>query len=83
MYGNASLCLVDRVEFWQGLTHKNITVCNMVQGDICLKFHLISKNDNFECSLVVVYGAAQDDHKGEFLAELVRFCEHEILPLLV
>jgi hypothetical protein len=32
---------------------------------------------------MAVYGAAQDEHKAEFLAELVRLCENETLPLLV
>jgi hypothetical protein len=32
---------------------------------------------------VPVYGAAQDAHKDEFLAELVRTCEDETLPMLV
>jgi hypothetical protein len=32
---------------------------------------------------VAVYGAAQDEHKADFLAELVRICENEPLPLLV
>jgi exonuclease III len=30
-----------------------------------------------------VYGAAQDEHKADFLAEMVRICENETLPLLV
>jgi hypothetical protein len=30
-----------------------------------------------------MYGAAQDAQKGEFLAELVRMCEDDSLPLLV
>jgi hypothetical protein len=30
-----------------------------------------------------VYGAAQDRHKPSFLAELVRVCENETLPLMV
>ena len=33
--------------------------------------------------LVAVYGAAQEAQKGEFLAELVRICENETLPILV
>jgi hypothetical protein len=32
---------------------------------------------------VVVYGAAQEEHKPEFLAELVRICEDESFPMLV
>jgi hypothetical protein len=32
---------------------------------------------------VAVYGAAQDAQKPDFLAELVRTCENETLPILV
>jgi hypothetical protein len=45
--------------------------------DRCVKFHLAIKSDNFEWSMVSVYGAAQDAQKGEFLAELVRMCEND------
>jgi endonuclease/exonuclease/phosphatase family metal-dependent hydrolase len=33
--------------------------------------------------LVPVYGAAQDDKKPDFHAELVRTCDNETLPLLI
>jgi hypothetical protein len=42
-----------------------------------------SKHDNFKWVLVAVYGAAQDEQKPDFLAELVRMCEDEHLPLIV
>jgi hypothetical protein len=60
-----------------------INVKNIVAGDRCVKFHLSLKLDNFEWVFVTVYGAAQDAQKGEFLAELVRMCEDDTLPLLV
>jgi hypothetical protein len=44
---------------------------------------LKSKFEGFEWVLVPVYGAAQDSLKHEFLAELVRLCEGEPLPLLL
>jgi hypothetical protein len=52
-------------------------------GDFCVKLHIKCKRDGFEWVLVPVYGAAQNAHKPEFLAELVRTCEDEILPMLV
>jgi hypothetical protein len=52
-------------------------------GDFCVKLHIKCKRDGFEWILVPVYGAAQDAHKAEFLAELVRICEAETLPMLV
>jgi hypothetical protein len=66
-----------------GFNSQTLKVKNVVAGDRCVKFHLVTKSDNFEWSLVVVYGAAQDAQKGEFLAEFVRLCENEPLPLLV
>ena len=61
---------------------QTIDIKNVHPGERCVKFHLLSKCDNFEWSLVVVYGAAQDAQKGESLSELVRICENETLPLL-
>ena len=58
-------------------------VQNVVTGDFCVKFHLKSKSDGFMWIFVVAYGAAQDNLKPDFLAELVRICEHESLPMLV
>jgi hypothetical protein len=58
-------------------------VIEVTAGDFCVKLHIKCKSDCFEWILVPVYGAAQDLHKGEFLAELVRTCESETLPMLV
>jgi endonuclease/exonuclease/phosphatase family metal-dependent hydrolase len=52
-------------------------------GDYCIKLSITSKVDGFEWLLVPVYGAAQDKNKYEFLAELVRTCESETLPMLL
>ena len=58
-------------------------VNNVSHGDRCVKIKLRSKFHGFEWALISVYGAAQDDKKHEFLAELVRICDNESLPLLV
>ena len=42
-----------------------------------------SKADGFNWALVAVYGAAQPELKPEFLADLVRICGSEQLPILV
>jgi hypothetical protein len=39
-------------------------VKNVVAGDRCVKFYLVSKDDNFEWSLIVVYGAAHKNQGG-------------------
>ena len=41
------------------------------------------KLDGFHWLLVVVYGAAQAELKPDFLADLVRICGDESLPVLV
>jgi hypothetical protein len=46
-----------------GFNAQTFKVKNVVSGDRCVKFHLVTKSDNFEWSLVVVYGAAQDAQK--------------------
>jgi hypothetical protein len=66
-----------------GINVTNFTVQDVVAGDKCVKFYVTSKLDNFKWALVAVYGAAQDEHKADFLAELVRICENETLPILV
>jgi endonuclease/exonuclease/phosphatase family metal-dependent hydrolase len=52
-------------------------------GDFCVKMYVKTKLDGFEWILVGVYGAAQDAHKPDFLAELVRICESDNVPMLV
>jgi hypothetical protein len=43
----------------------------------------LQKKDNFKWALVVVCGAAQEELKPDFLAELVCICENEPLLMLV
>jgi hypothetical protein len=66
-----------------GINNQTIKVKNVMTGDRCVRFHVANKSDNFEWALVAVYGAAQDAQKADFLAELVRFCEDDSIPILV
>jgi hypothetical protein len=59
------------------------TVLDVVHGNFFLKFKLKNKSDNFEWTLITVYGAAQEDEKENFLQELVQACTVENLPLMV
>ena len=52
-------------------------------GDFAVKFRVRSKTDGFNWALVAVYGAAQPELKPDFLADLVRICGSEQLPILV
>ena len=66
-----------------GFNSAMLAVQTVVCGDFCVKVHLKSKDDGFLWALVVVYGAAQDDKKPEFLSELVLICDNETLPMVV
>ena len=52
-------------------------------GEFAVKFRVRTKADGFDWALVVVYGAAQPELKLDFLADLVRICGNEQLPVLV
>ena len=52
-------------------------------GEFAVKFRVRTKADGFDWALVAVYEAAQPELKPDFLADLVRVCGNEQLPLLV
>jgi exonuclease III len=60
-----------------------LQVKNVEHGEYIMKMQVRCKTDRFEWAFVLVYGAAQDEHKGKFLAEMVKMCESEPLPMLV
>ena len=66
-----------------GINVQMLRVTGVNNGERCVKIDLTSKSDGFEWSLVAVYGAAQDEFKHVFLAELVRICEQGTKPLLI
>jgi hypothetical protein len=70
-------------EILVGINIVTLAVQDVVTGDRCVKFYVTSKLDDYKWALVAVYGAAQDEHKADFLAEFVRICENKSLPILV
>ena len=66
-----------------GVRCDSLEVRSVVMGDFAVKFRVRSKADGFNWALVAVYGAAQPEFKPEFLADLVRICGPEQLPILV
>ena len=66
-----------------GVRCDSLEVRSVVMGDFAVKFRVRSKIDGFNWVLVAVYGAAQPELKPEFLADLVRICGSEQLPILV
>jgi hypothetical protein len=66
-----------------GVKCETLEVLNVVHGEFAVKFRVRSKIDGFRWALVAVYGTAQPELKPEFLADLVRICGDERLPILV
>jgi hypothetical protein len=54
-----------------GVNMEVFDIGSIDEGNFYVKFHLRNKNDGFRWVLVAVYGAAQDEFKESFLAELV------------
>ena len=60
-----------------------LEVLNVVFDEFAVKFRVRSKIDGFRWALVAVYGAAQPELNPDFLANLVRICGGERLPIMV
>jgi hypothetical protein len=67
-----------------GINQGSFELENVVDGEYHIKFVLKNKVDGFRWALLSVYGAAQEEHKENFLSELVRACTScGDLPFLV
>lgn len=66
-----------------GVNSTIFAVQRTLVGEFHVKFHLKYKCDNFCWVLMAVYGVAQPEHKDCFLAELVKACSMETLPIMV
>jgi exonuclease III len=53
------------------------------EGDFFIRFKLRHKEDDFKFNLISVYAPAQEDHKSNFLSEMVRVCSKKILPIII
>jgi exonuclease III len=53
------------------------------EGDFNVKFTLRCKSTDFKFVFYCIYGPAQSQNKGAFLAELANTCSKENLPFLV
>jgi len=53
------------------------------QGDYMLQLNLWDKINKVKWNLLVVYGAAHDENKMEFLSELTSFCSKSMEPMLI
>jgi hypothetical protein len=66
-----------------GINASTLQVNNVVQGNHCVNLNLKNKANGFEWALILVYGAAQEEHIHHFLAELAKIYEDETLPMIV
>jgi hypothetical protein len=53
------------------------------EGDFYVKFTLRYKSTDFKFVLYSIYGPAQSQNKGAFIAELANTCSKENLPFLI
>jgi hypothetical protein len=53
------------------------------KGDFILHINLWDKVQQIKWNLLLVYEAAQEEHKFEFLSELSRFCDSSFEPHLI
>jgi exonuclease III len=66
-----------------GINAETLMVKDVDYGDFLVRLNLKSKKDGFLWSFVTVYGAAQEEHKPDFLAELVRLCDTPGIPMII
>jgi hypothetical protein len=66
-----------------GVRSDTMEVLASSDGEYHIKLIIRNKADDFIWSLVVVYGAAQDNFKAEFLHELVNLAKDNPHPILI
>jgi hypothetical protein len=57
-----------------GINQGSFELENVVDGEYHIKFVLKNKVDGFRWALLSIYGAAQEEHKENFLSELGLAC---------
>jgi hypothetical protein len=66
-----------------GVRTATMEVLSCSEGEFHIKLHIRNKVDNFTWSLVVVYGAAQEEFKAAFLRELVNLAKDNPYPIII
>jgi hypothetical protein len=66
-----------------GVRADTMEVLDRSGGDYHIKLHIRNRADNFKCSLVTVYGAAQDEFMADFLCEMVNLAKGKPHPILI
>jgi hypothetical protein len=66
-----------------GINLAKYDVGSFKQGDFMIQMNLWDKVNKVKWNLLVVYGAAQEEHKFEFLSKLARFYDANSDPILI
>jgi hypothetical protein len=66
-----------------GFRYSRFDVCETVINRFFIKVTLMDMKIQKKWCLVIVYGAAQEEDKEDFLTELGNICRDQRLPLLV
>ena len=66
-----------------GIRSETLDVSGFKSGKFMMQFVLWDKIKKCNWALIVVYGAAQEEHKEEFLAELAAFFHGCLMPYIV
>jgi hypothetical protein len=66
-----------------GIRNEWYDVKSFKQGEFMLQMNLWDKLNKVKWNLLVVYGAAQDENKTDFLAELSSLCSTNTKPILI
>jgi hypothetical protein len=66
-----------------GVRDDTMEILASSDGEFHIKLHIRNKAANFIWSLVVVYGAAQDEFKADFLRVMVNLAKDNPHPILI
>jgi hypothetical protein len=66
-----------------GVDQRMFDLGSIDEREMYIKFQSCNKSEGYKWALAAVYGPAQATHKEKFLAELVRMCSQEKLPLIM
>ena len=61
---------------------ETLELLNVVHGEFVVKYCVRSKTGGFRWALVAEYGSAQIELKPDFLADFMRICGDERLPII-
>lgn len=66
-----------------GVKSCTFNITGTSQGDFHIKIQLFDTKLLLSWALIFIYGAAQEEHKQEFLIELAAVCSDQTIPILI